>query len=449
MKSLVTEYSLRLWPMLVVLITVIGLLPATAQDDTLSVDTAQPLGPISPYVYGANYGPPALVSLDLIPQAEASGVTYFRIPAGRWGDDNDLRLDMVDLYYRQVRQWGGELAISTRLPGSGGTPEKAADLVRYTLEQGYDVRYWAIGNEPDLIDAYKNVETLTDFADVRIEDYNRDWRAVAEAMLAVDPDIVLIGPDVSQFPPTVDGDSYTNVRREWVRAFLKANSDLVDIVSIHRYPFPVSMQSITSIEQLRNNVTEWDIIVNNLREVILDATGKDLPIAITEVNSHWSNGGNGEATPDSFYNAVWWADVLGRLIKQKVDIVSYFAFQSAGSLGEFGLLERYDVRPTYFVYQLYQKFGSQLLTSASTDPDLSITAAFRDDGALTLMVVNLASEQKSTTLDLSGFTLSVPAEVWRLDVDHTAEPIESEDLSGNTLTLPPQSVTLYILPAAP
>lgn len=441
------RYLLRVWP-IVLLMVVSGLLPTAAQDADLTVDAGQPLGTISPYVYGANYGPPSLVSLDLIPQAEASGVTYFRIPAGRWGDDNDLRLDMVDLYYRQVQAWGGELAISARLPGSGGTPEKAAELVRYTLEQGYTVRYWAIGNEPDLIDAYKSVETLTNFADVRIDDYNRDWRAVAEAMLAVNPDILLIGPDVSQFPPTPDGDPYTNVRREWVRAFLKANGDLVDIVSIHRYPFPASMQSITTIEQLRNNVTEWDVIIGNLREVVRDATGKDLPIAITEANSHWSNGGNGEATPDSFYNAIWWADVLGRMIRHKVDIVSYFAFQSVGSLGEFGLLERYEVRPTYYIYQLYKQFGSRLLTSASSDPDVTISAALREDGALTLMVINLGPDEVTKSFVLNGYTAAGEAEVWRFDAAHKAEQIESVDVSVG-LTLPGQSVTLYIVPAAP
>lgn len=441
-----TRYIVSFFFIVCVLLLLLVIQPASAQDTPLQVDTSESLGEISPYVYGANYGPPTLVSLDLMPQAEFSGVTYFRIPAGRWGDENDLRPDMLDLYYSQAQKWGMELAVSLRLPGSGGTPEKAAELVQYAVDKGYAIRYWAIGNEPDLIKAYKTQQQLTDFADVKIEDYNRDWRAVAEAMLAVNPDIMLIGPDVSQFPPTEAGDPYNNVRREWVREFLRANGDLVDIVSIHRYPFPRTMDSKTTIDDMRQNTAEWDVLVNNLREVIRDATGGDMPMAITEANSHWSNGGNGEATPDSFYNGIWWADVLGRLITQKLEVVSYFSFQSVGSMGAFGLLERYEVRPTYYVYQLYQHFGTELISSQSSDPDVRIYAARRADGALTLMVINLGPDEKTKGLQFSGFTPGDKAEVWRFDVEHNAEQIGSADVSTG-ITVPGQSITLYVVPA--
>jgi hypothetical protein len=54
-----------------------------------------------------------------------------------------------------------------------------------------------------------------------------------------------------------------------------------------------------------------------------DSEGKDwtvefLPIAVTETNSDWSKAVGGEATPDSFYNAIWWADSLGRMIQKGV-----------------------------------------------------------------------------------------------------------------------------------
>jgi hypothetical protein len=102
---------------------------------------------------------------------------------------------------------------------------------------------------------------------------------------------------------------------------------------------------------------EWDAIIPYLRELILEKTGKDLPIAVTEVNSHWSNAIGGEATPDSYMNAIWWADVLGRMIKNQVDIVNYFSLQSHPSIGGYGLFSRSEPRPTYNVYQIYQQFG--------------------------------------------------------------------------------------------
>lgn len=399
-----------------------------AQSVTITINPAQQLGQINPFVYGANYGPWSIVPLDLIPLAEQSGVTYLRFPAGNWGDENDLTPFHIDLFMKFARQLNAEPSISVRL--KGGTPEKAAELVHYVnIEKGYKVHYWSIGNEPDL---YRNYSP---------EQYVQDWRTFAEAMLKIDPLIIFVGPDVSQFPPTIAGDPYNNVRREWVRAFLKANGDLVGVVSIHRYPFPQRTDAkVTTIDDLRLNTREWDTLITNLRQVVKEATNRDLPIAVTEVNSHWNKPVNGEATPDSLYNAIWWADVLGHMIRNKVDIVAFFTLQTSSD--GFGLLAHYDARPTYYTYQLYKQFGSTLIESTSSDPDVSVTAAARPDGTLTLMLVNLAAQAR--TVKLVGVTSTAPPAVWRLDAQHKAEQIDAANATPDSVTLPAQSASLYV-----
>lgn len=410
---------------------------AQAQDTVLTVDADARLGTISPYVYGVNYGPWALVSIDMTEAAANAGVTHMRFPAGRHGDTHGFTRQQLDLYMLQVRAWGGTPSVSVRL--EGGTPEQAAEMVRYAnVEKGYGIRYWSIGNEPDL------------FVDYDIDRFNTEWRAFAEAMKAVDPDILLIGPEVSQFPSTIEGDDYTNVRREWVRAFLEANGDLVDIVAVHRYPFPISMSAPpTTAEDLRRNAPEWDVLIENLRTLVQETLGRDLPLAFTEVNSHWSHVSGAEGSPDSFYHAIWWADVLGRFIRQRVEIVNYFALSSFGALGTFGLLDRYSVRPTYYVYTLYRQLGAELVAAESTNPDVTITAALRDDGALTLIVVNRGPEDVAARLALSGFVPNGASEVWRFDAEHDAEQIEPTAVrDGEVLRLPSASITLYVVPAA-
>lgn len=425
------------WFMVALLTSVFALVsahPTTAQTG-LTVDPAQVLGPINPYVYGANYGPWGLVAIDMHEAAAASGVTHFRFPAGNWGDEYSVNRQQIDLFMLQARNWDADVSVSTRL--RGGSPEEAAELVRYfNIERDYDIRLWSIGNEPDL------------YRDYSVEQFNAEWRAQALAMLAVDPDIVLIGPEVSQFPATVEGNDYTNVRREWVRAFLEANGDLVDIVSIHRYPFPPTNASpATTIDQLRQNAAEWDTLIENLRTVIRETLGRDLPMAVTEVNSHWTHVFDGEATPDSRYHAIWWADVLGTFIRQRVELVNYFALSTFGALGSYGLLDRYEVRPTYYTYAMYGHFGSELVYSASDVPDVSVTAALRDDGALTLMIVNLATTAQTVPITIPGRDGAIEAEVWLLDADHDAEAVEPRTIeSGSTITLGPASVTLYVIP---
>ncbi|MGD1993437.1 MAG: hypothetical protein PVI59_09610 [Anaerolineae bacterium] len=398
---------------------------------TLTLDAGQRLGAISPFVYGTNYGPWSVVPFDLQPQAEAAGITFLRFPGGNWGDQHNLRPFHIDPFIELAQQMGAEPSISVRL--EGGTAEAAAEIVRYVnVEQDYGVRYWSIGNEPSLYDEYD------------VERYNTEWRAFAEAMRAVDPDILLVGPDIHQYSTSFATDPKDSAGNDWLREFLVANGDLVDVVSIHRYPFPASMSdAATTIDDLRANSREWDEIIPHLRDVIHEATGRDLPVAVTEVNTHWSSAVGGEATPDSFYAAIWWGDVLGRLIRQRVEIVAHFTLHSNNSIGGWGLLGRSEIRPAYHVYQLYQRFGSELVYASSDEADLSIYAALRDDGALTLVAINLGPEERTYPLRVEGFATN-EAQIWRLDALHAAEQIGAQILDGE-ITLPGQSMTLYLL----
>ncbi|MBN2471616.1 MAG: hypothetical protein JXN59_12915 [Anaerolineae bacterium] len=408
-----------------------------AQQGGLLVDASQSLGTISPYVYGANYGPLSAVTVELIPQAQESGITFLRFPGGRWGDLNNIQPAQIDMFMRTVRMIGAEPNIHVRL--ENGTPEQAAELVRYTnIEKEYNVRYWSVGNEPNLFDDYTTI------------DHNTQWRAIAEAMLEVDPEIILIGPDVSQWAGIPGVDPIDPEGRDWLREFLLANGDMIDIVTVHRYPFPRDASyPVTTIDDLRGNAAEWSAILPNLRAVIEETTGRtDLPVAVTEANSHWSGTIRGEATPDSHFNAIWWADALGRMINEQPAIVAYFELQTQDARGGWGILSRFEVRPTYYTYQLYQRFGTELLHAESAAEQVSIYAALRDDGALTLMVVNLADDPQTVPLDIQGFTPGEGIETYRLDPEHQAELVDSPDLSEGALTLPGQSVTLYIIPQA-
>jgi hypothetical protein len=416
--------------------------PPTPKPDTLYVDAEQRRGEISPYIYGTNYGPWITVPVDLIDAYEASGLRFLRFPGGHWGDVNDIRPSQFDWFIKLAEMIDAEPSVSVRL--LDGTPEEAAALVEYAnIEHDYDIRYWSIGNEPSL---YATMDRAEEYDTAY---FNARWRTFAEAMLAVDPDIQLLGPEVHQFRVAPEARPKDAEGRDWMREFLLANGDMVDLVTFHRYPFPKNpADAPPTIDDLRRNSQEWDELIPALRDLIAETTDRELPIGVTEVNSNWSSALGGEGTPDSFYNAIWWADVLGRLAEQQVEIVAHFALQSPASMGGWGMLARYEVRPTYYVYQLYQRFGETLIFTACDDPDLSIYGAVRDDGALTLMIVNLGPEPRDYPLHLAKGTPTGEAEVWRLDAEHNAEQIAPQTLSEETmLTLPAQSVTLYVIPS--
>lgn len=401
---------------------------------TLLVDTTQTLGPISPYIYGVNYGPMHMLHGDVMPLALQAGFTAFRFPGGAWGDGTDLTPYQIDQYIEFCRQFNALPTISVRL--CNGTPEKAAELVRYTnLERGYGVTYWSIGNEPSLYEQ----QTKAPYDTVR---FNREWRAIAEAMKAVDPTIKLLGPELHQWGASPETTPRDSQGRDWMVEFLRANGDLVDVVTVHRYPLWKPFAESVTPAELRANTEEWDDLIRYLRQLIREHTGRDLPIAFTEINSDPRGLMMGEATPDTLYNAIWYADVLGQLGRNGVWMANYWVVSHRET--GLGLFMGRKVRPTFYTFLLYRQFGQQALPALSAQEGVHLYAARRADGALTVMVINLNDEEQSMPLYLYGFQPKM-AEIWRLDAHHLADQIGSwESEAELTLLLPPWSATLYV-----
>jgi alpha-L-arabinofuranosidase len=409
----------------------------TAHPDILYVDPGLDLGPISPLVYGTNHGPWAGIPAARIEDVYNLPVTVIRFPGGEWGDRNSLRPHQIDQFMDLCQRIGATATINVRT--MSGTPEEAAELVRYVnIEKGYGVRYWAIGNEPQFYEAALG-EPYT------AERFNREFRAIALAMKAVDPTIQIIGPELTRFGPDPAENPKDSEGKDWMIEFLRASGELVDVVSIHRYPFPENAVSpARSVDDLRQDTANWTPTLRYLRDLVQAETGRDLPIAVTETNSDWSKAVGGVATPDSHYNAIWWADSLGRMIRERVLLVNYWLISY--NQGGWNLVARDGPSPTYYVYEVYKHFGEQLVYSASGVADVSIYAARRADGALTLVVINLSDEEKRVRLEVAGGAPTA-ASVIRLDPEHNAADLGMQSfLVDGFLSLPPQSVTLYVLP---
>jgi len=424
--------------LIITILSACGPAPApTPIADTLFVESNTSLGPISPYLFGTNYGPMHAVALDVMPLAENGGFTVLRFPGGAWTDAIDMKPFQIDQLIAFSKQVGAMPTISVRM--LGGKPETAAELVRYTnIKKKYAITYWSIGNEP-------NIYTLLKQADYEYtpDNLNKDWRAIALAMKAADPTIKLMGPELSQWNETYDATPKDPAKRDWMTEFLKANGDLVDVVSVHRYPMFSPTNGPTTVQQLRENTRKWVAEVEYLRGLIREILGRDLPIAITELNSDPSAISLQEVSPDSFYNAIWYADVLGQLMNADVFMVNQWVL-SQRTTG-LGLFKGPEIRPTYYVFPLYKNFGSEQVYAASGVTDVDIFAAKRADGALTLMVINLSDVEQRIPLKVNGIKLK-ESEIWLLDATHNAENLGTQPFSTDgALTLPAQSATLFVI----
>jgi len=400
------------------------------------VDANRSLGAVSRFALGTNHGPWAFVNEDVMPQFKASGISLIRFPGGNWGDENNLEAWQVDYFMTLARSINAEPLISARL--RGGTPQQAVALLKYSKEKNYNVGYWSIGNGPSL------------YADYDSERYNQEWRTFALALKALDPNIILVGPDTHQFTGESSVDPKDKQGRDWLREFLKANGDLVDVVAVHRYPFPTQRgMGPPSLDALLSDTPRWDALVSNLRAVVRETTGKDKPIAITEFNSSWvgtvGRDPAKDTTLDSFNNALWLGDVLGRLIRQRVDMLAQFTLMSGSNIGGFGLLDRFDVRPSYYTYLMWKAFASELVFAQSDDAEVSLYAARNGDG-LTLMLVNLSERAVTRPLRLDHFEVSGAAQVKVFDASHNATDEPTVKLSSaSTYTVPAYSMTLLTI----
>jgi hypothetical protein len=380
----------------------------------VTVDAGSVLGAISPLAFGSNTGPWQNLTRAMRAALPQAHLGLLRFPGGNWGDEHVLGLGQLQDFVGLCRTLGAEPLVNVKLPGS--SPVQAAGWVRQAnLAQHLGITYWGIGNEPSLYQSKRHLDAW-DAA------YHADqWRAFASAMKATDPTIRLIGPEPHQFTGRPGADPVDAAGHDWLRTFVQANGDLVDVVAIHRYPFGPELPTPAA---LLANAAEWDTLIPALRAAVRQAAGRDLPVAVTEVNADYTNVAGRPTSPDSLLGGLWWADVQGRLLAQQVEMVAHFALADAGGLG---LLDSLGERPVFGVFTLYAELRGQLIRATASDPAVRAYAALRPDGRLAVLLLNTAADDRMATVE-ARWPGPRPVEQltrirWQLDAAHpTPQP---------------------------
>lgn len=166
-------------------------------------------------------------------------------------------------------------------------------------------------------------------------------------------------------------------------------------------------------------------------------------IGITEYN--WGDPWSPEGDHINYGTAQ--ADVLGIFGREGVDMAVRWGTPEVDSFAglAFRMYRNYDGNGA--------KFGDTSISASAPDPDeVAAFASLRStDGALTVMLIAKSlTGDTPTTINLAGFSAAAPVERWQLDSTRTITrrpdlaPIGSE----LALTLPPQSVTLLVVPPA-
>jgi hypothetical protein len=242
----------------------------------------------------------------------------------------------------------------------------------------------------------------------------------------------------------------------WLLAQLKANEGArraLDVFAVHFYPqggeFSNDVSTAMQLRRNRSTRALWDPnytdetwiaetvrLIPRLRGWTQAHYHADTPIGLTEYN--WGAEGH-------MSGATAQADILGIFGREGLDVANRWTTPEATT-------------PTYKAMKMYTNYNSQggafgetSVRAAGGNPDeLSAFAAQRTaDGALTVMLVNkVLTGNTPVTVPLANFSAGTPAQVWQLRTTNVIQNLASVPVAGNSLgvTLPPQSITLLVIP---
>jgi hypothetical protein len=388
---------------------------------TLTRDGGAPIGP---FAIGQNYW-------DWVDWARdgVTGVTgtESRIAAldlkvlragGSANDTNQPAFDQVqiDAFVAYCRAVGAEPILQVPIVGDvdGGpaTAQTAADMVTYAnVTKGYGIRYWEIGNEPDLYPgSYDGGVPLTPAGLCTLyQSYEPAMKAAnAAAADGGGAPMTFLGPELSyQYIPSAD----------YLTPFLDACKNYVDIVAVHRYPYGGGTQPGvpgTSIRGALTDVSAFRARVASLQSIVATHARPGTPLAITEANLSFDyqesayTPAAAPAEPTTFYAGLWTADILGASLETGLWTLAFWDIGDRSTAPSvLGFLQSGQPVPAYYTMQMISaNFRGTTVVPAGVPQGFSIYASY-DPGAATTAVFVLNKTAPAGNLAIAIDSLPV------------------------------------------
>ena len=345
---------------------------------------------------------------------------------------------------------------------------------RWGTAAGGGLRYYILDNEPSIWHATHRDVHPTGATMDEIRDKMLDYGAKIKT---TDPSALVVGPEewgwsgylfsgYDQQYGNQHGWSFLPDRSNhggwdylpWLLDQLRQNQTAtgqrkLDVFSVHYYPqggeYGDDTSSAMQLRRNRSTRSLWDSTY--IDETWINDKVMLIPRLKNWVNTYYP----GTQTAITEYNwgaeghingATTQADILGIFGREGLDMATRWTTPDAST-------------PTYKAIKMYRNydgnkstFGDTSVAATTANPDnVSAFAAQRSsDGAVTVMVINkYLSGSTPATINLSNFTAQGTAQVWQLTSTNTITRLADKTLSGGSLsmTLPAQSVTLFVIPA--
>ena len=279
-----------------------------------------------------------------------------------------------------------------------GSPEMAAEWVRWAKANHYKVAYWEVGNE--LEGEWELGHFLPDGSKMNGEVYAKRFIEFAKAMKAVDPSIKVGGPTAA------------SEQGGFMEDLLRIAGDHVDFISFHSYPVEKHLGDEQQIFEQAFSLRKSMPIFKGWIEKYQPDRIDEIEIGITEWNSKVIE----DRDTGGLINGLWTCIWIGEMFRTGVDFATQWDMLTVTEEGGHGLfhhsggherkltappIDGFIPKSQYWAMVLWAQFmGDQLLPFELDGPKHLQTYVTRCDDALRIMLIN-TSREKDAQLQLA------------------------------------------------
>jgi len=320
-----------------------------------------------------------------------SGTTIIRF-GGIAPDENKPSnyqyIKMID----SARTHGIEPIIQVPFNNYQYTAQQAADIVRYiNITKGKNIKYWIIANEPNLGYSYTSASQVAAY-----------FKPFASAMKAVDPAILIIGPETAGFHNSIITGLTTPGGTSDITGKDAAGRYYVDIISFHNYPMGNGTSStrakliskLTETNMLQDNLTYLNSRITSCNTYHNRTGAAALKTAITEANVNYLNPVNDDINgvgSNSFIGGQFYAELMGISLKKGVSFVNLWSsIEGNSSTTNKGYIDNVNLnkKPLYYHFKLMaDNFKGNVATCTDNQTNVK-TFACKDAQQTTVIIMN-------------------------------------------------------------
>lgn len=310
-------------------------------------------------------------------------------------------------------------------------PELAAAWVKHcNQDRQYDIRLWELGDElyGDWAEGHCDGDT-----------YGKKCRALAEAMLAVDPDLTL-ALNLRHF----------NTGDDWSENALKHLADWVDIITWTFYPLNPPDENdrdlFASVEKYKEHVAYIQGLIDTLIPEERRSEVTQGPIGYNSTSYY-----PGPQTV-SIGEGLWLADLIPTFASTGTRYAVYWAARNAYPKrgGDYGLVRPdADATPniSYHVLKLLREwFLGTLVEVESNDAEVKVHASIENELIRVIAVNQNLEHVKTVELSLAGQTVAGPIRRFTIDRDMTTRSLPSLQPGEKSFALAPYSLQFLLIP---